>query len=256
MKAWKTWLVMGVGLVGGAACTLTVSDGDPDGVDEDDIGLDDQKGFDSDGFDDETDTDEMATDDTGTDDATDEMATDDTGTDVDSGATDDTATDDTVTDEMATDDTTDDMTTDDAPMDDAGTGETCELVPANTCETCMATDCTEAYTACGCDEECAAGLATMLSCYQGKGYNTDNPPIECAEFDDCRAPAVATEGSLLHTLVMCIEADTMMANMEFDRLEGDGTCTKSCTGIFSMTAYLDENGMCDAGELAGDAGAP
>jgi hypothetical protein len=276
MKAWRTLLIAGFGTLVTSACTLTVSEGSSnDGNDEDDIGLDDQQDFNADNFADDADDADDVDDADDTADPTDDTAdptddTDDTAEPTDDApATEDDAgvtTDDSVTDDSVTDDSvTDDSVTDDAPvdMDGGGSAPTCVLPEAaDSCESCMQTDCAVAYEACACDEDCSASLDMMRGCFMDKGYSADVQPEQYSDFAECR-PSVS-DGSLLAEVTLCIESEAMTDNMEFDRFAGDGTCTMACMGLFSIAGWdipADEmsgdESPEDMPELgASDAGAP
>ncbi len=199
MKAWKTLLTAGLGILVAGACTVTVSDGEGDGFSDDDLELDDQQGFDEDDFfaDDSEPTDTAGTEDPGQTDTAETGVADDMGTDMSQ------------TDEpMATDDAgmpaPDDMMTDDMPTDDAGmpapddmmtddTEPMCEVEvsPDDQCEQCMAQDCTTAFTACGCDPDCQLELDAMRACFADKNFE-EMPPATQAEVDEWgTSPAMA-----------------------------------------------------------------
>lgn len=230
MRAFRTLLIAGVGMLAASSCTVTVSDGENDSAySDDDLGFDDQSPFDSDGFDD-TDTDATDTD------VTDNMPTDDVPTDdvpTDGGTmTDDVPTDDVPTDDMPTDDmpTDDEMMTDDMP--DGGMDE-CVAMPVDECDQCMAADCTQAYTLCACDPECSAAFDMLHACYVDKGYDLDNQPLSEDEYADCQAMS-GEPGTLLHELVSCVEGPLEADSDDGMRFAGDGTCTMACYGMFSV----------------------
>ncbi len=239
MKAWKTLLTAGLGILVAGACTVTVSDGEGDGFSDDDLELDDQQGFDEDDFfaDDSEPTDTAGTEDPGQTDTAETGVADDMGTDMSQ------------TDEpMATDDAgmpaPDDMMTDDMPTDDAGmpapddmmtddTEPMCEVEvsPDDQCEQCMAQDCTTAFTACGCDPDCQLELDAMRACFADKNFE-EMPPATQAEVDECGN--LASDGTLLGDLAACVGAPYMGTDESFGRVAGDGTCTLVCYGLYSM----------------------
>ncbi len=244
MKAWKTLLTAGLGILVAGACTVTVSDGEGDGFSDDDLELDDQQGFDEDDFfaDDSEPTDTAGTEDPGQTDTAETGVADDMGTDMSQTdepmATDDAgmpAPDDMPPDGMMTDD----MPTDDAGMpapDDMMTDDTepmceVEVSPDDQCEQCMAQDCTTAFTACGCDPDCQLELDAMRACFADKNFE-EMPPATQAEVDECGN--LASDGTLLGDLAACVGAPYMGTDESFGRVAGDGTCTLVCYGLYSM----------------------
>lgn len=199
MKAWRTLLGLGFCSLLAIGCTITSGNDD----DDDDVNSADDASMD------DAPTDDDPPKDSGT------QMMDDTPSKPDAGKP--------------------------GPEEDASTPNPpaefkCDVKAADTCEACMATSCCEERKACASSSACAAEWSSIKKCMDDKDLANNIPDDALMELQECLAAAAPKMDQLnlsdeTFGLTECIGMAVMDAGAG---MEGDGTCTEACYGVFTL----------------------